>query len=86
MAFEFEDTMVVAQLRIELIPPLPLANLLNWADFKDTNKDIREVMVSLGTVEELLEKAKAQETKDFYSKLIDKMNEVNASYVQILRV
>ena len=81
----FEEQLKVVQLRQELIPDDIQNSLEEEASFKDTNNDIGEYIISLGTVHELYSKA-SEEQAAFLLELYNRMNFADASYVQIVKI
>lgn len=81
-----KDTLKVIQIDKSELPRIALSTLKAWAQFKDTNKELDEFMVSTGTVQEILEKAKDAEAIKAYEGIIDKLNETEACYVMITSI
>lgn len=77
------DTLTVAQIPQHVLTAQLFTRLRKKADFRDTDKSLDEFFVSLHNlieVTEAPEEAIATEAK----MLLDEVNDVNASYIQII--
>jgi len=86
MNIQISDTIKAIQVNQDQAPQAALDTLHNWAEFKDSDKSLNEFLVSTGTVQEILAKAKDKEAIEFYNALLNKLNETEACYVMITNI
>lgn len=83
-----EDTLKIAQIRVEHLNPEILAKLEEHASFRDTDSSLDECIVNTGALDSIAEEWEGMPNKEHLVKEVEEMKEQLEfyNYIHILKV